>query len=318
MISGVAVEPPKDMPKPEETDAMYAELEKLYKWPKALSKYLKEVIEIDSPEDFVAAFRTERDWDRFNDADIKDDLNNNAVIGRGVKGRVARAHKAFQDATEAARKQKAQGEDNSDLNVLLDPKDIKEMITRFWRKHKIKFPSDQMPGDLLLSRVAREMERRFFHITNIMKVKGVDVERRGQTKKKEIGGGLQYTATAEEVDVDRPETVTAYLAAMAMYMLALAIWGSKPRDPQPAEEESRETDPVDYVYFPYQHSLDYVHRANKFVVEALAELSAPQVFTMLRKRDEEERTMWVDKVRGSDKPTLGQIFKEIYDRREQR
>ncbi len=151
-----------------------------------------------------------------------------------------------------------------------------------------------------------------------MKVKGVDVERRGQTKKKEIGGGLPYTATAEEVDVDRPKTVTAYLVAMAMYMLALAIWGSKPRDPQPAEEESRETDPVDYVYFPYQHSLDYVHRANKFVVEALAELSAPQVFTMLRKRDEEERTMWVDKVRGTDKPTLGQIFQEIYDRREQR
>ncbi len=55
-----------------------------------------------------------------------------------------------------------------------------------------------------------------------------------------MGGGLQYRAPAEEVEADRPETVTAYLSALAMYMLALAMWGSKPRDPSPAEQESRD------------------------------------------------------------------------------
>ena len=100
-----------------------------------------------------------------------------------------------------------------------------------------------MPGDLLLSRTAREMERRFLHITNIMTVKGVDIERKATSRKKELGGGLQYNEPAQEVEAERPETVTAYLAALEMYMLALAIWGSKPREPLPGDTETRETEP---------------------------------------------------------------------------
>ena len=38
---------------------------------------------------------------------------------------------------------------------------------------------------------------------------------------------------------------------------------------------------------------------------------------MLKKRDEEERDMWVDQVRNTQTPTSGQIFLEIYERRQE-
>ena len=49
------------MPQKADTDAMYVELERQWQWPAALSKYLREEEEILSPEDSVAAFKTDRD-----------------------------------------------------------------------------------------------------------------------------------------------------------------------------------------------------------------------------------------------------------------
>ena len=211
------------MPTGADTDAMHAELERIWQWPKSLSKWLCEEEEIKCPEDFLAAFKTDRDWDRFNDQTIKDADKQNKVIGRGMKARVARTHAAIQDAQAQAEKQKQLGEDSKDLDVLLDAKDIKDMILRIWARHKVKFPSDQMPGDLLLSRVVRELERRFLHVTDVLKIKGVDLERRAQAKKQEVGKGLTFTQDAQDTEAERPQTVTAYLAAVRMYMLALAI-----------------------------------------------------------------------------------------------
>ena len=41
-IAGIAAAAPVAMPKKEETDAMYVELERVWQWPAALSKYLRE------------------------------------------------------------------------------------------------------------------------------------------------------------------------------------------------------------------------------------------------------------------------------------
>ena len=115
------------------------------------------------------------------------------VVGRGMKGRVLRAHEAVAEAQNAARKQKTLGEDSGDLDVLLDANGIKAMIVRFWNRHKVKIPSVRMPGDQAICRVAREMERRFLHIAEVLKIKGVELERRAQQRKKGFGGGLTYT-----------------------------------------------------------------------------------------------------------------------------
>ena len=129
---------------------------------------------------------------------------------------------------------------------------------------------------------------------------------------------MQYAQPASELETARPHTVGAYLAGLRMYMLALAIWGSKPFEPPPQNEETRETKPEHYVHFPWQFSLDYCHRAQKFASDALEELPAKSVYEMVKKRDEEERDIWVDKIRNTESLTLGQIFREVYQRREER
>ncbi len=300
----------------EDIAAFYNQLHETWEIPKCVCAYLKEELEIHCPEDILACFASDRDWEKFHEVEIKDSEKADANVKRGPRGKVYRAFLALQAAQSTGQKQRERGEDSADLDSMLDPKDIKEMTRRFWLRHKLVFSSDEMPGDILLSRVVREMERRFLHNADVLKVKGVATERRGKNKKKAIGDtGLTYQESAAEAEFARPATVGAYLAGLRMYMLALAIWGSKAIEPAPRDEETRETKPETYVQFPWQFSQDYCHRAQRFANDALEELAAKEVYGMVRKRDEEEREMWVDAIRNTESSTLGQIFREIYERR---
>ncbi len=318
-IDGQVIQGPRGgSPAAEVVNKMFTDFETLYDWPASVSKYLKEVVGIKTTYDFITAFRTEKDWDKFFDAEIRE---GQIAVGRGVKGRVVQAFEAIVDAQKLAAKNKALGEDNADLDVPLGSGEIKAQIVRFWSKHKVKPPSAKFPGDLLISRLTREMDRRFLHLADMYKVKGIETERRAQSKKHELGHGLQFNQDAAEVEELRPSTVSGYLDGMDMYMLGLAIWGSKPLDNAPdpvANPETRDTNPEDYVHFPWQFSIDYCHRANKFSMDALAVLPTDQVLAMLEKRDREERSIWVAKIRESEKLTLGQIFKVTFEKREQR
>ncbi len=320
VIRGVQVQTPDGPVQQADIDAFYAKLEMSFApWPKAMSTYMREEMEIFGPEDLVAAFRTDRDWDRFNDAQIKDPANQDKNVSRGARARVLRAFQSIKEADDRAAKQRQLGEDSADLDVMLDAKDLKEMCKSFWTRHKMIFKGDEMPGDQLLSRIVREMERRFLHNTDVLKVKGVNVERRAQGKHKALGDtGLYRKEDAAEVVVQRPQTAPAYLSGLRMYMQRLAIWVSKQMDPQPRDAENRESKPEKYVNFPWQFAYDYCHRARKFADDALEELPAKDVFQMVKKRDEEERDIWVDEIRNSENRTLGEIFRVTYERREER
>ncbi len=314
-IGGIVAQGPKTY-SADDIAAFYNQLHETWEIPKCVCAYLKEELEIQSPEDMLACFTSDRDWEKFNDVEIKDSEKADANVKRGPRGKVYRAFLALKAAQNTGQKQRERGEDSADLDSMLDPKDIKEMTRRFWHRHKLVFSSDEMPGDILLSRVVREMERRFLHNADVLKVKGVATERRGKNKKKAIGDtGLTFQESAAEAEFARPATVGAYLAGLRMYMLALAIWGSKAIEPAPRDEETRETKPETYVQFPWQFSQDYCHRAQRFANDALEELAAKEVYGMVRKRDEEEREMWADAIRNTESSTLGQIFREIYERR---
>ncbi len=317
-IGGIVARGPKTCTA-DDIAAFYTQLHETWEIPKCVCAYLKEELEIQSPEDMLACFTSDRDWEKFNDVEIKDSEKADANVKRGPRGKVYRAFLALKAAQSTGQKQRKRGEDSADLDSMLDPKDIKEMTRRFWHRHKLVFSSDEMPGDILLSRVVREMERRFLHNADVLKVKGVATERRGKNKKKAIGDTcLTFQESAAEAEFARPATVGAYLAGLRMYMLALAIWGSKATEPAPRDEETRETKPETYVQFPWQFSQDYCHRAQRFANDALEELTAKEVYGMVRKRDEEEREMWVDAIRNTESSTLGQIFREIYERRADR
>lgn len=251
IIDGQQVRGPRrGTPTAQTTAALYTELDADNSWDKAISTYLKEVVEIKSVYDFLTAFKTDKDWDNFFDAEIKD--AGGRALGRGAKGRVLQAYEVIKDARDAAARIKTQGEDTRDLDAPLKSDGNDQPIFK-------------VPGDALISRVAKEREWRFLHITDVLKVKGVETERRAQARKQEVGKRLPYTQPAGAVAESRPETVTCYLNALGMYMLAVAVWGSKLRDP-PGHNgapvvETRDADPENYVEFPWQSSINFFHRA---------------------------------------------------------
>ena len=103
-----------------------------------------------------------------------------------------------------------------------------------------------IPGDQILSRVANEFGRRRLCVTNAVKIKSVKIERRGGQAKKDLGQGLQYQQTPEETPLVLSETPEVYMAQLAMYLLALTVWGTKPRSPVPAPPEGFNTTEIDH------------------------------------------------------------------------
>ena len=79
------------------------------------------------------------------------------------------------------------------MDTPLDSADIKGMWRRFWDRHKLTIVLEAMPGDLLLSRIFRETQKRFLKITELFKIKGVKWERRNHKTEKQIGENMHVT-----------------------------------------------------------------------------------------------------------------------------
>ena len=294
-----------------QADALIKALEDQWGWGPEVSLYLREELEIETLHDLIASFQTDKHWNDFYDADIMK-TGSGDQVKRGKRARVAQCHRDCKDRQTEAADIRAKGEEAVDLDAMLKSGDLKAMQARFWGRHKLVSPLQKMPGDTLLSRLWRELDKRFLHITDLLRIKGVAYERRAQARDKKVGDNLYAKETPDEQTEDRPETVRAYLEVMEMYMLALAIVGSDAVDPLPKDPESKDRDPSDYVRFPYQYSVDYLHRANDFVTSALSVHNAGTVFKMLKTRDEAERGEWVHRIRNEDTRTLGKIFKEVF------
>ena len=164
----------------------------------------------------------------------------------------------------------------------------------------------------MLSRLSKEIDKRFLHVTDLMKIKGVVWERQAETKKERVGDNLYTELRPEDQDERRAETVWNYLEVMEMYMLAMAIVGTEPMKPLPEAPETVTSDPTDYVMFPYQYSLDYRGRARALVQATLKKCTPNQAYEMLKELDRAERQKWVDKFRTHEKESIGKVFAEVW------
>ncbi len=114
-----------------------------------ISTYLSEEEEIQNLHDFVAAFKSDADWDRFCAADIK--MTDKAKqVPRGKRSRVAQCHDKCRKAQKTAADIKAKGAEAVDLDKALLSDEIIVMHKRFWLRHKVVSPLLKMPGDLLI------------------------------------------------------------------------------------------------------------------------------------------------------------------------
>ncbi len=271
-------------------DVLFTQLEHTWQWSPEVTKYLREELECETAHDLLTAFRTPGDWSDCYKADIKLAADPAKQVKRGKRARVAQCHEKLMSTQKEAADIKAKGEEAVDFDIPLKSDVIRKMNEAFWNRHKITSPLKKIPGDLLISRLYKELDKRCLHVTDLPKIKGVVWERKAESRKEKVADQLYLERTPDAQEESRPQTVRAYLECMEMCMLALAIVGAKPFDPAPKEAETRETDPSDYVNFPYQHSVDYLHQANTFVTDAQQVHSAAQVYQMLKRRDIEERS----------------------------
>ena len=98
----------------------------------------------------------------------------------------------------------------------------------------MRYPAQIMPCDQIISRCFREVDRRLLTVHDIWKVRSLKHQVTTSRKRKQVGDGL-YTFE-EEAYADPAHTVSAYLAKLHTYLLALAITGSVKNSDAPQEE----------------------------------------------------------------------------------
>ena len=297
-------------PAKEAVDALYAKLEQDYGWGTEVSTYLREEMTIESLHDVLHSFKHDEDWREFYAADIK--LSSGKQVPRAQRSRVSQLHEKLKKNQDQAQAIRDKGEEAVELEKPLGTEVLARMRRAFWSRYRIKIHISKMPGDLLLSRISKELEKQFLHVTDLMKIKGVVWERQSEAKKEQVGTNFYTDVRPENQDEVRADTVWNYLDVIEMYLLAMSIVGATPITPQPGAEEDMASDPSDYVVFPYQWALNYKGRAQAFVKAALKKHTPTQVFEMLKDRDRAERQKWVDKIRTTETTTIGKIFAEVY------
>ena len=114
----------------------------------------------------------------------------------------------------------------TDLDSMLNESELRDSKTAFWRRYRLKFPTEVHPADTTVSRVSRELSKRMLCVFNLWKVKTLQFQLTTNQKKRKLGENL-YT---EEVDEDEPcqHNVESYLDRLYTLMLAYAIAGVAP------------------------------------------------------------------------------------------
>lgn len=78
----------------------------------------------------------------------------------------------------------------TDLDTILPEGELRDAKVLFWRRYKLRFPTELHPADSTVSRVAREMDKRMLCVFNLWKVKSLQFQLHCTQKKRKLGEGL--------------------------------------------------------------------------------------------------------------------------------
>ena len=152
----------------------------------------------------------------------------------------------------------------TDLDSMLNESELRDSKTAFWRRYRLKFPTEVHPADTTVSRVSRELSKRMLCVFNLWKVKTLQFQLTTNQKKRKLGENL-YT---EEVDEDEPcqHNVESYLDRLYTLMLAYAIAGVAPPPgtaPDATKEATLGADSTEFAAVPLDVCMTYWFRAKR-------------------------------------------------------
>ena len=293
-------------PKPrEDAKRLFAKLAEKFGLDPLVTEHLTAVEGLESLEDF-GNFLTTPDQ---AEARVIDKVK--ALDKRGLQAsRLRQAWEACREAKGAGDLRKKRGADETDLDGLLPDAELSELRDGFHRRYKLSFAAAVEPSDLLVSRVFKELSRRMLQIHDVYKTRTLVHGFMASRKKQKLGEGFEVLLPEQEEDQDPKRNVGTYLSLLFSLMVAYARAGCRPLQGARPQED-RGSDSTEFVEVPLDVVLRYHSRAQL----RAAQLPAFMAHEWVRERDVAERTLWVEMHRASTRP-LGQIIKEVYDRRE--
>ena len=184
-----------------------------------------------------------------------------------------------------------------------------DLVKAFWHRYHLRFAPSVEPSDLLIPRLNKEIEKRLLTVQNIWQTRTMTHQLRTDRKRQKITATIDLVEKETEADVMVHKTLATYLDMLHTLCIAYARAGIKAVKANAPETPTSE--PTDYITAPLDLMLRYHHRA-----QVKVQLLPPnEALPWLQTRDEEERTQWVERYRGSDF-MIGQVVKEVYQRRE--
>jgi len=237
---------------------------------------------------------------------VKDDDQNLQV------SKLRQAWAAVKMYVDLLQKDKSAGVE-SELDDMLSPQDLETRKTNFWQRHKMDVANEIYPADQLISRAAREMEKRMLLVYDVSVVRNLLYQLTTHKRKKQaVPGADLWTHDIHEMRTP-PQDWYQYLEKLMTYLMALAIAGCNPvRDaPESKEENKLGSITTRFVQVPLDLVQKYWNRAKYKCME----VPDSSRLAWLRDKDQQERALWVKQFQNSDR-TLGQVIASVYDLRD--
>jgi hypothetical protein len=198
-----------------------------------------------------------------------------------------------------------------DLDEMLPRPELDNLNVLHHKRYKLTWPPEKAPSDQLVSRLSKEIDKRLLCLADIWKVRTQAQQQRASRKRKKVGDDVELLI-GEQDDDETPgnQDLVLYLANLETAMIGLSIAGIKPASAA-VPAEVRGTKSTLIVQVPLDVTMRYYYRAQNKV----ARMQPSEGLRWLQRKDEDERSIWVDKYRNSQ-GTLGEIILETMVQRD--
>ena len=111
------------------------------------------------------------------------------------------------------------------MDDLLAASVLDDIEARHWARYKMTWPPEIAPGDTLISRIVRELEKRTLSVQEVFKVRTQSHQQRAVRKRTRVAEGLEMVSTS--VDQDATPNLHNYMANLLTLLIAYSKAGSK-------------------------------------------------------------------------------------------
>ena len=227
-----------------------------------------------------------------------------------MTSRLRQTWRALRDATEAQEALKRKRVDDTDLDALLQQQVLDTLQDQFHARYHLTLPPHLAPADALVSRLAKELEKRVLSVRDVWKSRNQEHQLRRQKRRTALTDSLTLVQDEADDDPQVPHTVQCYLELLQTLLFAYSIAGVT-RLPNAPQVESRTTDSTTVVQAPLDVLMRYFWRC----AQKVQTVPGPRQLTWLTNKDEQERSRWVDVFRNSSME-FGQVVSQVFQQRE--